>query len=401
MVNSVFFFLLLSIACVLVEAFFSSFEMAALSFNKMRLEYLSQKKKKKAQYLLFLLKKPSRLFGTTLIMVTVVLQLGSEAARRFYETLGFDPDLAPITQVVMAVVFGELVPLFAARRHSEQVALFSVNVVYRITKFLAPVIFLIDKISYYLNKAFKKSSSDLFFTKEELQKAFEERENLFSSRRLSHRVSTIFNFKNIKAKQIVLPLEVAKMADSRMNLFEFKKQFFKKDDHFLIYHDKKQNIVGHVTLADLLDLQLSDRIISASRSVWFVTENTSLLSLIKEFRFNHQKIAIVLDESGQAIGFLSLEIIINLIFESRYSKSKIKKQIDMTLSGKMAVYEFNLRFKANLPFEYKTDTLSDLINKTLSHHPVKGETVLISGYELTVQTPSFLGSRKIKIKSTS
>ena len=402
MFKSALFFLLLSLLCVLLEAFFSSFEMAALSFNKMRLEYLAQKKKRKAEYLLFLLKKPSRLFGTTLIMVTAVLQLGSEAARCFYESLGLNPDLAPITQVILVVVFGELAPLFAARRHSEQVALFSVGVVYRITKFLTPVIFFLDKISHYLNLMFKKTPSDLFFTKEELQKAFEEKENRpFSSRRMSRRISTIFNLKNLEVKKIALSLEMAKMVDSSMTLCEFKKSFQGSEGYFLIYHGKKQNIVGIATLADLIKSQLSERVVSSSHSPWFVTENSSLLSLIKEFRFNRQKVAIILNSSGQATGFLPLDLIIDLIFENRLPRKRIKKQIEITLPGKMAVYEFNLRFKAELPFDDQGDTLSDLINQILGHHPSQGDSVQISGFEITVRKPSLLGSKRVVVRSSS
>ena len=368
----------------------------------MRLEYLVQKKKKKAEYLLFLLQKPSRLFGTILIMVTTVLQLGSEAARCFYESLGLNPDLAPITQVILVVVFGELAPLFAARRHSEQVALFSVSVVYRITKFLSPVIFLLDKISYYLNLMFKKTPSDLFFTKEELQKAFEEKENQpFSSRRMSRRISTIFNLKNLEVKKIALSLEMAKMVDSRTTLFEFKKSFKGSEGYFLVYHGKKQNIVGVATLANLIKSPLSERVVSSSHSPWFVTENSSLLSLIKEFRFNRQKVAIILNSSGQATGFLPLELIIDLIFENRLPRKRIKKQIEITLPGKMAVYEFNLRFKADLPFKDQSDTLSDLINQILGYHPSQGDSVQISGFEITVRKPSLLGSKRVIVRSSS
>lgn len=394
-----FLFFALTFLCVALQAFFSSFEMAALSFNKMRLEYLAQKKKKKAELLLFLLKKPSRLFASTLVMVTTFLELGSESARRFYESLGFNPDMAPLTQVILVVVLGELAPLFAARRHSEQVALFSVGIVHKVTKLLAPLIFVLDKISYYLNRAFKKEASGLFLTKEELQKAFEEKEKAFPSSRVSRHISTIFNLKNLTVKKVAFPLESAKMVDSKMTLFQLKKEYQDSEGYFLIYHDKKSNVVGIATLTELMKLHLSERVVSASRSPWFVTENTTLLSLIKEFRFNRQKVAVILNKSGQATGFMPLELIMDLIFEKRLPRKRAKKQIEMTLSGKMAIYKFNLRFKADLPFEHKKDTLSDMINKQLGHHPSEGDSIQISGYEFMVRKPALLGSKRITVRS--
>ncbi|NGX30627.1 MAG: hypothetical protein K940chlam4_01478, partial [Candidatus Anoxychlamydiales bacterium] len=113
--NKTLFFLFLALFCVLVESFFSMFEMAAVSLNKVKLHYRASKNRKKAKWLEFLLNNPSYLFGTTLIMVNTVMQIGSEAARRFYESLSISPDYAPFTQTLIVLIFGELAPLFAAR----------------------------------------------------------------------------------------------------------------------------------------------------------------------------------------------------------------------------------------------------------------------------------------------
>ncbi|MES2274306.1 MAG: DUF21 domain-containing protein, partial [Chlamydiota bacterium] len=69
-------------------------------------------------------KRPSRLFGTTLIGINTALVFGSECARHIYESVHLDPDWAPLTQVLLVVIFGELAPMFAARRHPEQLAMF-------------------------------------------------------------------------------------------------------------------------------------------------------------------------------------------------------------------------------------------------------------------------------------
>ena len=131
-------FLLIALVCVVVEGFFSMFEMACVSLNKVKLQYAVSKKAKKAIWINALLNKPAHLFGTTLIVVNTVIQIGSEAARRFYESIGISPDFAPVTQIIIVLIFGELVPLFAARRYPEHVAKLGVPVAYFVSKILTP-----------------------------------------------------------------------------------------------------------------------------------------------------------------------------------------------------------------------------------------------------------------------
>ena len=109
---------ILTILFIMIQAFYSMLEMAAVSFDKARLHYFVKKGKSQARWLSFLLEKPGRLFGTTLILVNVALQIGSECSRQFYQALGVSANYAPLSQVVLVVIFAELSPMLAARRYS-------------------------------------------------------------------------------------------------------------------------------------------------------------------------------------------------------------------------------------------------------------------------------------------
>ena len=150
--NDWLFFLLLTLICIVIHGFFSMFEMAAVSFNKIRMHYFVNKNYKRAIWLSHLLDKPSRLFGTTLIGVNTFLQIGSEASRRFYESLNLNPDIAPITQIIVVLIFAELSPMFAARRYSEHVAMLGIPIIIFTSKILTPVIILIDWIAHLFTR---------------------------------------------------------------------------------------------------------------------------------------------------------------------------------------------------------------------------------------------------------
>lgn len=169
-------YLLFTLLAVAIQGFFAFFEMACVSFNKVRLQYFVSLGNRRALWLNYLLKRPSRLFGTTLIGVNAALFAGSECARQFYESIHLNPDLAPLTQILIVVIFGELAPLFAARRHPEQAAMFCVPLMILIARILTPVTWCFDAISHFVHKAMGQAKeTPLFLSREEVRMAFQER----------------------------------------------------------------------------------------------------------------------------------------------------------------------------------------------------------------------------------
>ena len=408
MASSWYLFLFLALMCVAVEGFFSMMEMASVSFHKVRLLYYSSKKNKNALWLKFLLDRPSRLFGTTLIIVNTVLQVGSEAARRFYESLNMSPDWAPITQTLIVVIFGELAPLFAARRHAEQVALFGSPVLYFFSKVLSPIIWFIDLISRKINQMLgKEKTSNLFLSKEEIQNAFEERKGKQTEKsHLDLIADHIFDLKNKKASELMRPLDEAHLVSSPSLVGEVLELISWDYVEFIpIYHRSFQNIVAIAYPTELLKAEGQDRITSHTRSPWFITEDDLILTLLKQFRFNNQRIAVVVNKNGKAEGFITLDHIVDEIFgpnvELSISEEKVIKQqtiVERTLSGDMTLEEFNEKFHAHLTHEDAL-TISDLISGALQHHPSEGEIVYIDQFEFIVKDPTLLGVKTVVVKT--
>jgi len=98
-------FLLLTLGAILIHGCFSMLEMAAVSFNKVRLQYFVSLGNRRAIWLMRLLQNPTLLFGTTLICVNTAMQFGSECSRRFYMALDLSPDLAPLSQIILVLLF--------------------------------------------------------------------------------------------------------------------------------------------------------------------------------------------------------------------------------------------------------------------------------------------------------
>jgi putative hemolysin len=394
-------FLLLTILCIVLQSLFSMFEMACLSFNRLRLQYYVSKKYKRAIWLNSLLKKPSNLFGVTLIGVNFFLLFGSESARHFYQSLNINPDFAPITQILVVLVFAELAPLFAARRYSEQVALTLVPIIFFISYLLKPVIWTIDSFSKVLNLIFGKGEKTSFLSKEEIQKIFEERS--FSQRKnISQSVNHIFSLQNKSIKDLMLPLDSIKLLSSSAILNDVKNTLsINYLPYVPLYHEMTQNIVSIIYTKDLLNLKDNERVVSYAKAPWFILETDSILQILKQFRNNRQIVAIVLDKEGLARGILSLDQIIDNIFgEYRllYEENITSKIIEKTILADTLVSYFNRQFNLKLKASDK-ETLNDLIIRTLGHLPTNGEVVYIEQFEITVLESSFLGAKTISIKT--
>lgn len=392
------FFTLLSIA---IQALFAFFEMACVSFNKVRLQYYVSIRTRRALWLNYLLKTPSRLFGTTLIGITTALVVGSECARRFYESVNLDPDWAPLTQVPLVVIFGELAPMFAARRHPEQSAMFCVPLMVVLARILSPLTWTFDALSRLIHKGMgKETETPLFLTREEVRMAFEEKD--LGADEFNAAVSQIFQMKNLTAGQLMTPISDVQMAPSQATLADVRHLLSVQYTPMIpIYHRNPQNIVAIATLRDLLPLEEKKRVIDSARSPWFVTRDTSILQLLQQFKRNNQSTAVILEPTGQAAGILTLDQILAEIFGEESYESVLEEMghyIERTLSGEMSVSEFNKQFDADLS-EGKGDTLSDLILSHLDHLPVKGESVRIDGLEFIIEEPSLRGIKTLSVHS--
>lgn len=385
---------------VLVQGLFAFFEMACVSFNKVRLQYHVSIGSRRAIWLNYLLKRPSRLFGTTLIGITTSLVVGSECARRFYESIALDPDWAPLTQVPLVVIFGELAPMFAARRHPEQAAMFCVPIMITLAKILTPLTWTFDKVSHIIHRLMgKKKEVPLFLSREEVRMAFEEREGKGDEFNLT--VNQIFQLKNLRALELMTPLENVQMAKAQASLAEVRHLLSVHYSPIVpIYHRYFHNVVAIATIRDLLSMKETQRVIDAAHSPWFVTQNTSVLALLQQFKRNNQSTAVILEASGQAVGLLTLDQILSTIFGNE-SESQIleesRRYIERTLSGEMTVNEFNLQFEAKL--SGKDESLSDLILSNVDHFPVKEESIRIGEFEFIVDELTLRSVKTIIVRS--
>ena len=350
--------LILLILCLLFQGFFTMAEMAFVSFNRIRLAYYAEKQKKEAVILKKLLDHPTILFSTTLIGVNFFLQLGSESSRIFLHSIGFDPDIAYFPQVVMVLLFAELIPMIIARDHSEHIAMLTIKPIYFLSKIFSPLIYLIEMISkiviFFLKSELKVDHS---LSRDELKNLLTDTDrqfNEYSNEDFEPLVENIFSLKLKTPRQLMTPIEKIFCISYHTHVGEVRDSLTKvKTKYIPVYHETKENIFGIIYSQDLLNLPDSFPIKDLARSPWFVIETNTIFQVINQFRKNNQKISIVLDENGRVLGVLSLSAIVDeifsgILFNNKASNIKSKVYVDKMFSADTKIREISDHYKLPL-----------------------------------------------------
>ena len=393
------YFLVIIFCCLVVQGFFAIAEMACVSFNKVRLQYYVSKNNRRAIWLNDLLQHPGRLFGTALICVNAALQIGSEASRRFYESIHLSPDWAPLSQVFIVLIFAESAPLFAGRRYAEHAAMISVPILYAFSFILRPVIWLFDRFCRIVHRLLGSSQkAGLYLSREELQKILEEKDGEEFNTIASH----IFALRHMTARELMQPLNSVQLIPSICTVSEMRSLLNSRYSPFVpIYHKKPENIIAIAYPRDLLRLQETKKVRDYARAPWFITEKDSIMQILRQFRRNNQSVAIVLNEAGLARGILTLDEIIDEIFGLSDNWMSFEEMVprahhvvvDRTFPGDTQIEEFNKTYHVHLD-AHGVETLEELVTKLLGHTPALGEVVRIDQFELTVEEASLLGGAK-------
>jgi putative hemolysin len=398
----------LNFLSIVMLAFYSMLEMACVSFNKVRLQYYVSRGIKQAIWLNYLLQNPSRLFGTTLIAVNIALVVGSECAREFHSSIGLNPDLAPLSQVILVVIFGELAPMFAARHYPEHVAMLGVPVVYATAKVMTPFLWILGGFSKICDFCLgdKKSESKIFLSREELLKLLESQEEEKPSGsdtdEFNNVVTNIFLLRDKDVRQVMTPLVQIPMIPSNGTVMQARLALQKsKHDYLPIFQKDKNNIVAIVQPRDLIRAPDAKRARDYSQSPWFITQITSLTQILKQFRTNNKNVAVVLDAKGKAIGMINLDDIIEEIFgEPRLYKPAQQNLliVERTFSTSTKIADLNKELGIELQFSSQA-TLNDLIHDKLGEHPKVGESFVIGAFEIIIKSISLLETKTVTIRS--
>lgn len=155
-------------------------------------------------------------------------------------------------------------------------------------------------------------------------------------------------------------------------------------------------MIGVLLAKDLLPLILKDEhhsfdIKDLLRPATFVPESKRLNVLLREFRANHNHMAIVIDEYGGVAGLVTIEDVLEQIVGDIEDEHDVEEDSyirplpsgDFLVKALTPIDSFNEYFGSAFPDD-EFDTVAGLVMSTFGHLPKRNEVTEIDGFRVRV-----------------
>ncbi len=411
--------LLLQLVLIALNAIFACAEIAVISTNETKLEKLAEQGDKRAKRLKKLTVQPARFLATIQVAITLSGFLGSAfAADNFADPLvkwlislgapaSAEASLNSIAVILITIVlsfftliFGELVPKRLAQRKAESLALGMANMIYVISKFFAPLVFI---LTVSTNGVLRLLGIDPNENEESVSEediimmvdAGSEKGTIDSDEQQF--IQNIFEFDDLTADEIsthrtdvsLLWLDEtmeewdATIHDSRHNMYP-------------VCDETVDNVVGVLNAKDYFRLENKDRetvMQEAVRPAYFVPETVKADVLFKNMRKTKNFFAIVLDEYGGMHGIITMnDLIERLVGDITDEETEEEKVPDILpldsetwkISGVAPLSDVAEALSIELPVD-EYDTFGGLVFGNFGSVPEDGTTFEIEACGLAIK----------------
>ena len=413
----------------LVNAFFSCTEMAVVSVNKNRMGMLAEKGNKKAKLILKLLEEPTNFLSTIQVAITLSGFFASASAATNFSFVvenWLNPFNIPYTKEISLVlvtvvlsfftlVFGELVPKRVALQRAESIALFSVKIVYLISKIVLPFIKL---LSFSTNLVLKILGVNLEnieekVSEEEIKSLIEvgQRHGVFNETE-KEMITSVLSFDNKIAREIMIPRKNVYSVNIDTPLTNYLDELLEeKHSRIPVYQGDKDNIVGILYLKDFIVEARKNgfenvNISSIMKKPYFVLENKNIDVLFKEFQKRKIFMAILVDEYGSFIGIVTMEDIIEEVMgniQDVYDEEDplLEKLSEYTylVDGFYSLNDLNTKLGLKIDND-EFDTVSGFVIDLIGRIPEENEKLQVNYKNLSFQILSVKEKCIDKIKMT-
>lgn len=419
---------------ILVNAFFAATEMAFVSLNDNRVDFLAEEGNSNAKTVQGMLKEPTRFLSTIQIGITLAGFLNSAfAADSFSEPVSnFIIRLIPsmsasasktiamvvitILLAVVQIVLGELVPKRVAMKNAERYSFAVAKIMKGLSVASLPLVKLLTLLTNIFLRiiGIDPSQTDSEISEEEIRMmvdAGQEKGGISTNERLM--INNIFDFDNMEVSDIMTHrTEVAAISIDATITEVSKLVDEEKYTRYPVYQDSLDNVVGVLHVKDLFALVLKGTLDSFSlkdiiRIPYFVPDSKKTDELFYSFQRDKVHIAIVIDEYGGTAGVVTMEDLIEEIVGEVFDEyddeetpeyHKINDD-EYICSGSIDLDDVKELLKLDLPID-EYDTLSGFMIGMLGYLPNTNDHSIIefSGYQFEIISVEDKVIKEVKIR---
>ncbi|MBB1546686.1 MAG: HlyC/CorC family transporter [Capnocytophaga sp.] len=390
---------------LVLSAFFSGFEIAYVSSNKVHIEILKKQEGLIANILTRLTYRPSKLLATMLVGNNVALVVyGFEMGKVM--TLLLPPFFQnvlwhTIISTLIILITADFMPKVFFQIYANQLLKLFAIPAYFFYLLFYPFSSFIIWISDFVLRVFFKTKGDyvpLSFTKVELVDYISEQMgNAPKKEEVDAEVQMFQNaleFSGVKAREIMIPrteIVAVDLNETIENLIAtFVSSGFSK---ILIYNENTDDIVGYVHSFDMF--KKPKTIKEVLIPIVTIPETIQINEVLNLLMRKRKSMAVVLDEYGGTSGIVTLEDIVEELFgeiEDEHDKDKfIEEKIsddEYLFSARLEVDYINETYHLNLPESEEYETLSGLIVLHTEEIPTQGETISLPPFVFSIEACS-------------
>ena len=416
---------------ILINAFFSAAEIAFISLNDAKVDYLVKEGNKRAKKIKKMLDNPSKFLSTIQIGITLAGFLSSAFAS---ET--FASSLAPklyeafpavslvawnnisiilITLILsyFTLIFGELVPKRLAMKYYEKIAFATIGVIGFIAMIASPFVKFLTFSTNIISKIFGISENEEeTVTEEEIRMMVDVGEEKGTiDKEESQMINNVFEFDDKMVSEIMIPRNDIYALDEDMTISEVLEHITTDKDfrysRIPLFKETVDEITGIIYIKDILMSSKDKRIKvkNLKRKAYFIPETKPINELFEELRKNRKQIAIVVDEYGGTAGLVTMEDILEEIVGEIYDEYDLVdlpyKQIDDTtylFNGGISIDEAQKVLDVEIP-EGDYDTISGYLINELGRLPEEHEKIEINTDKVLYTIEKVKERRILKVRA--
>lgn len=397
----------------MLSGFFSSAEAALLSLRDLHLHRMEQDNYPFFDYVVKLLENQRRLLITIVTSNEVVnVSISILAASYFIGLLGINGQWVSIVFTTVVLLFvGEAIPKTFGVTYPMQISSLVSFPLAAISRLEYPIVAGLEKISgLFLNRYGADKSEESEALMEDEFKTLVDAGSLEGVVDESQKelINKIFELGDRPVTDIMIPrvdmfcLPLDMPVDDMLQFIAAARQ-----ERVPIYREDRDDIVGILFARDLLNNvwrgRTQDSIQNLLMKPYFIPEQKTVHGLLHDFQKHFMQIAVVVDEYGGVSGMITLEHILEHIFEETESDDEsscdgCEKMDERTIivSGNMTVEQCNKLLEAEFP-EEEFDTIGGFVLHLFGKMPEKGEEVRSDVYVFSVNDISKTRILKVKI----
>ncbi|HQN71072.1 MAG TPA: hemolysin family protein [Smithella sp.] len=397
----------------MLSGFFSSSEAALLSLRDLHLHKMQQNNYPFFNYVVKLLSNQRRLLITIVTSNEVVnVSISILAASFFIGLLGSSGQWVSIVFTTVVLLFvGEAIPKTFGVTYPMQISSLVSPILMAVSRIESPVVSALEKVSGLFLRRYgvnKSEESEVIMEHEfktlvdvgSLEGVVNEAQKELINKIFELGDRPVTDIMVPRVDMFCLPLDMP-VGDMLQSVAAARQE------RVPVYREDRDDIVGILFARDLLNNvwrgRLQTGIFNLLARPFFVPEQKTINGLLHDFQKNFIQIAIVVDEYGGVSGMITLEHILEHLFEETEGDEEMVcdgcEKIDeqsIIVPGSMSVEQCNKLLEAELP-EDEFDTVGGLVLHLFGKIPKKGEEAHLGGYVFCVHDVGKTRILKVRI----